>query len=75
MSELVNFIFHIMKIFNFRHKIAFNAGGAFLKSFSICGYILSHKNKINRDVSDLETICPWLNSIPGAIFGFNLFMS
>ena len=33
MTELVNFIVHIMTILNFRHKLA--SDGAFLKSFSI----------------------------------------
>ena len=30
MTELVNFNFHIMKIFNFRHKIAFKRVVRFL---------------------------------------------
>ena len=36
MMGLVNFIFHIIKILFFDNKLAFIAGGAFLKSFSIC---------------------------------------
>ena len=33
MTELVNFVFHIMKISNFRHELALKH----LKSFSILG--------------------------------------
>ena len=35
MTELVNFIYHIMKIFDFLHKLAFKQVVRFLKSFSI----------------------------------------
>ena len=35
MTELVNFIFHTMKISIFRHKLAFKQVVRFLKSFSI----------------------------------------
>ena len=52
MTELVNFIFHIMKISNFRHKLAFKQVVRFLKSLSIyelsCGkmYFWAYGNYI-----------------------------
>ena len=48
MTEFVNFIFHIMKISNFWHKLAYKAGGAFLKSFSIFNLNSRKRNAVDK---------------------------
>ena len=52
MMELVNFIFHRMKISIFRHKLAFKQGGTFLKSFSISVFGTISFDKVSIDILD-----------------------
>ena len=53
MTELVNFIFHLMKIFNLRHKLAFKQ----VVRFKVLQYIKKCEHVLFIYVEANETAC------------------